>query len=140
MSPELEEEIFKKYPRLFQREDPDGQRFGSSCYEFSCGDGWFHIIDTLCRNIQNYSDNHQDGLDQEDAEYYQVTVQQVKEKFGSLRFYISGGDDYIYGMISMAEAISEKTCEDCGAKAEVTTKGWIRNLCFKCNDKPKEEE
>lgn len=138
MSPELEEKIFQKYPKMFPKEEQEeGHQRSLMCYGFSCGDGWYHIIDTLCRNIQAHIDQNIRGLDKEDAEHYQVTVEQVKEKFGSLRFYISGGDDYIQGMIVMAEALSSKTCEDCGAKAEVTTKGWIKNLCHNCNDRQK---
>ena len=30
----------------------------------------------------------------------------VKEKFGGLRFYVEGGDEYIQGLIAMSEAYS----------------------------------
>ena len=42
----------------------------------------------------------------------QVTLDQVKEKFGTLRFYYSGGDDYISGLVSMAESMTGVTCEE----------------------------
>lgn len=61
----------------------------------------------------------------------QVVVQQVKEKFGSLRFYYSGGDDYIGGLVSMAESMSGITCEECGAPGETGGTGWITTLCEK---------
>jgi hypothetical protein len=141
MSPELEKEILDKYPRLFPIEERgDKNQQSLMYYGFSCGDGWYQIIDSLCRNIQFYNDQQQHNLDPEDFEHYQVVVEQVKEKFGSLRFYVRGGDEYVYGMIRMAEAISAKTCEYCGAKAEITTKGWIKNICLKCNDKNKKQE
>jgi hypothetical protein len=59
----------------------------------------------------------------------QVTLDQVKEKFGTLRFYYTGGDDYISGMVRMAESMSALTCEECGSPGRVRRGGWIRTLC-----------
>ena len=59
----------------------------------------------------------------------QVTVDQVKEKFGALRFYYTGGDDEISGMVRMAESMSVLTCETCGKPGEQRFGGWIRTLC-----------
>jgi hypothetical protein len=59
----------------------------------------------------------------------QVTVDQVKEKFGGLRFYYTGGDDKIRGMVGMAESLSAITCEECGAPGDQRQGGWIRTLC-----------
>jgi hypothetical protein len=59
----------------------------------------------------------------------QVVATQVKEKYGTLRFYYAGGDDMIDGMVSMAEAMSERTCETCGAPGKLRTDGWLKTLC-----------
>ena len=59
----------------------------------------------------------------------QVTLDQVKEKFGTLRFYYTGGDDVIDGMVRMAESITAVTCEECGNIGEQRGGGWIRTLC-----------
>lgn len=59
----------------------------------------------------------------------QVTLDQVKEKFGTLRFYYSGGDDYIRGLVSMAESMSGSTCEECGNIGKSVGGGWITTLC-----------
>ena len=59
----------------------------------------------------------------------QVVVSQVKEKFGSLRFYYSGGDEAIDGMVRIAEGMSGCTCEECGAVGKGRSGGWIRTLC-----------
>ena len=59
----------------------------------------------------------------------QVTLDQVKEKFGTLRFYYSGGDDMIRGMVSMAESMSSVTCEECGKPGTSTSGGWIKTVC-----------
>jgi methanogenic corrinoid protein MtbC1 len=69
-------------------------------------------------------------------EIAQVTLDQVKEKFGTLRFYYTGGDDVIDGMVRMAESMSGVMCEGCGSPA--TTEGpedgfgWIRTECKTC--------
>jgi len=59
----------------------------------------------------------------------QVTLDQVKEKFGTLRFYYTGGDEYINGLVSMAESMSGVTCEQCGSPGTTGGQGWITTLC-----------
>ena len=59
----------------------------------------------------------------------QVTLDQVKEKFGTLRFYYTGGDDEISGMVRMAESMSGVTCEECGNPGETKGQGWVVTLC-----------
>jgi hypothetical protein len=58
-----------------------------------------------------------------------IHIQQIKEKFGGLRFYYYGGDDQIHGMVRMAELWAGHTCETCGNKGERRQGGWIRTLC-----------
>lgn len=65
---------------------------------------------------------------------HQVVVEQVKEKFGTLRFYYQGGDDQIHGMVRMAEAMSAVTCEQCGVPAKTGGRGWISTLCDSCRE------
>jgi hypothetical protein len=59
----------------------------------------------------------------------QVVASQVKEKFGTLRFYYSGGDEYISGIEAMADSMSAVTCETCGAPGKPRKGGWIQTLC-----------
>ena len=63
------------------------------------------------------------------AAVHQVVVRQVKEKFGTLRFYYDGGDDKIDGMVRMAESMSAVICEQCGAPGTVGGSRWISTLC-----------
>ena len=65
-------------------------------------------------------------------EYFPVRFDQVKEKYGGLRLYFSGGDEYVEGLISMAEAFSYTVCEVCGNKGESNKGGWISTLCESC--------
>ena len=59
----------------------------------------------------------------------QLKIDQVKEKFGGLRFYVSGGDREIQGMISFAEYLCGKTCEVSGEEGKLCTRGsWYKTL------------
>jgi hypothetical protein len=68
----------------------------------------------------------------------QVTLDQVKEKFGTLRFYYTGGDEYISGMVTMAEAMSGVICESCGNPGKQTSGGWIKTICQPCETEREE--
>ena len=74
--------------------------------------------------------------------YRQVVALQAKEKFGTLRFYYSGGDDYIRGVVSMAESMSARTCETCGS-TDKTVKpnpgSWVAIRCDKCRKSKKKK-
>jgi hypothetical protein len=145
MTPEKDEALCKKYPKIFRDRNGSPQETCMN-WGFSCGDGWYDIIDTLCYQIQQHVDNNfgqqpylvkQGSLKEEDvkpAEHFQVVAAQVKEKFGGLRFYVTGGDPEVYGMIRMAEAMSYRTCETCGNKGKTEGPGWIRTLCDPCRD------
>jgi hypothetical protein len=70
-----------------------------------------------------------------------INIGQIKEKFGGLRFYYSGGDNSIGGMVFLAERLSYKICETCGSTKNVTqTEGWIKTLCEDCMTKIKKNE
>ena len=92
---------------------------------FCCGEGWWPIIAELCSQIQN----HINWKNRQLEIVPQVVVGQIKEKFGGLRFYYSGGDDEISGMVRMAEAWANNTCETCGAPGKRRDGGCIKTLC-----------
>ena len=122
MSPELEQTLVAKYPKIFNIENTDA-RMPFPMFGIQCGDGWYDLLDTLCYQIQWYLDHNAD----KDTE--QVTVAQIKEKFGTLRFYENGGDLYIAAYIQMAQALSARICEVCGNRGVVRGGGWLRTLC-----------
>jgi hypothetical protein len=108
------------------------------CWGFECGDGWYNILNLLMSNIQHYTDWNNDNFAKGYKQYKQVpqvTLDQVKEKFGTLRFYYTGGDEHISGMVRMAESMSAVTCESCGNPGEQTRGGWIKTTCKPCEDK-----
>lgn len=61
-------------------------------------------------------------------------VDQVKEKFGGLRFY-SPGNDRIYHLVDLAERACSLTCEECGKYAKLRcNRGWYSTLCDGCQE------
>jgi len=63
--------------------------------------------------------------------YPQLIAVQIKEKFGSLRFYTRNTSMGQNDVISFAESLSHKICEECGAMKDVLTYtcGWNHTLC-----------
>ena len=124
MNQELTNTLFERYPKIFSNRNGDLKE-SLMFFGFECRDGWFDLIDSLCRNIQNYID----WTNRKSVVVQQIVAIQVKEKFGGLRFYYSGGDDHINGIVSMACAMSTQICEVCGNKGSVRGGGWISTLC-----------
>lgn len=141
MKKELEEKLFKKYPKIFRQKDLSMAET-CMCWGIGTGDGWYNLIDMLCSQLQFNTDKNK---------YPQVEAVQVKEKFGTLRFYynvLSKKEDkyferhsgVIEGLVDFAEFLSGSICEGCGINQEITqTKGWISTLCKKCLQKRKDK-
>ena len=64
--------------------------------------------------------------------YTGFAVEQVKQKYGGLRFYCPS-NDAIDALISVAENAAYHTCEACGKPGKVRPGGLIEVLCDKCN-------
>lgn len=60
-----------------------------------------------------------------------ITIDQIKEKFGGLRFYFTGGDAQINGMVRFAEYLCDHTCEVTGkaGKSYTNSHNWTKTLC-----------
>lgn len=136
MRDELDNLLVQKYPKIFRDRNKSMQET-CMCWGFSHGDGWFEILEAACSNIQHHVDwkrrQHLELSDEEFDEQHQVIAAQVKEKFGGLRFYVDNCDDYVRGVIAMAESMSYRTCEGCGNHGVKRTSGWIRTLCDTCH-------
>ena len=132
MKQEYDTYLCTTFPKMFvNRYKPMTET--TMCWGFECGNGWYKIIRGLCSNIQHHIDwrNRKNELNPNQPIVSQVTVDQVKEKFGTLRFYYTGGDDYIDGLVSMAESMSGITCEQCGNPGSTLGRGWLTTLCEK---------
>lgn len=97
----------------------------------SCGPGWYPLITTLHADLVAL-----------DPDY---VVYQVKEKFGTLRYYADPHTDdddawdRFVALIDDAQERSATTCERCSAPAQlcVTVRGsrrWYTTLCPACID------
>ena len=91
---------------------------------FECGRGWSDIILDLSLKIEEILNKNP-----EENEMYAV---QIKEKYGTLRFYMSCETDEIIDLISDTEALSSQTCESCGAPARMRGFRWVETKCDKC--------
>lgn len=164
MNPGLTHKLYSKYPAIFAR------RCG-----FEHGDGWYGIIDTMClamsanlTQLLVIEESRALALGIERCEktgkYWlevgipQVVAAQVKEKFGTLRFYydleyeplfreLAFGDDplpeasaiadqfssFLQGIVHYACTLSGRVCEVTGKAGEMHTtggmpNGWLRTL------------
>jgi len=118
---EFVKKLETKYPKMFSK--PIGG--------ISVGPGWWNIIETLCHQIYTHvewAQNQKEKYNRGDG-CLDVTISQIKEKFGGLRFYYSGGDGTVDGMVRMAEAWADQTCEECGNPGRSRNGGWIKTLC-----------
>lgn len=131
MNEELTKRLIEKYPKIFTHESGK-----PNYWSIDCGDGWYTLIEMLCDRIQSRCDcvKKSSTLNSDDWDIQtQFEAIQVKEKFGTLRIYGNGGDDYVFGLIEMAEQISSTICIQCGSNHNVKmTTGWITPFCEKC--------
>jgi hypothetical protein len=144
MDQELQNKLFEEYLDLFSNKDKD---IKTTCmaWGIECNNGWYDIIYDLCWMIKQHETNIADRIrirtknnqpnDKSDLDYFLVKFDQIKEKYGGLRIYFSGGDEYVEGLISMAESFSYKICEQCGQRGKPNKGGWISTLCDNCRNK-----
>lgn len=124
MSPEKTEDLFDRYPMLYRGKD-EGIQKNLMVFGFECGDGWFDLIDELSRQICELSP--------------MTKAFQVKEKYGTLRFYVGVADpstsSVVFDIIDDFEECSGKICEECGASGTSKTlfNQRIKTLCGRCS-------
>ena len=137
MKQELDKELCRLAPTLF------ADRFGAMkntamCWGFDIGDGWFSILKEVALKLEHilaeYKKNDPQGWQ---YGFYRAT--QVKEKYGTLRIYMSGSNDEIDAIIDKAESQSSKTCEVCGKPGKTRGGYWIVTRCLKCWKKEKSD-
>lgn len=94
-----------------------------SGFDGTVEDGWVPILDRLAADLV------QMGWDRR--------LDQVKEKFGTLRFYVPQETEEMSRRIEEAEDESARTCEDCGRPGVLRFGGWLKTLCDGCEEKRK---
>jgi hypothetical protein len=108
----LDKLLYKKYPLLYQQRNLS-PRETLMCWGFTHGDGWYGIIDAISATLT--------ALDPE------AQTIQVKEKFGTLSYYLSAR--VCHDMVIAAENYSGRVCEETGYPGQMmVSHGWYSTL------------
>lgn len=138
MNKELELKLVEKYPTILMDYGGD-KRHTCMHWGMECGDGWYDLLDTLLQKLDFISKHS--GV--------QVVANQIKEKFGTLRFYYSTiiktdlnidpiVEKIIDDIVSNAERRSAHICETTGKHGYLCQKnglGWMKTVSKEEADK-----
>lgn len=116
--------IIKEFPLLY--------KYGMT---FECGMGWYNIIYKLSLAIERILEDFEDvnpKVEGENCDFINIYATQVKEKYGTLRFYLSYETEEIEEIIEEAIAESSQTCEICGNFGKMRGEKWLIVRCDKC--------
>lgn len=132
MDEKLDDALVRDFPILYQNRYKNCQ-CTCMCWGFECDSGWESLIRELSEKLENYNLKHKKNP---------VIAQQVKEKYGVLRFYFYGGDNNINNLIDEAENKSAEICEMCGKEGKLCIKNnyWYKTLCENCKIKLKYDD
>ncbi len=121
MCKDFEQRLAGRFPTWF---DVNGDvRHTLMAFGFQCGDGWFEILWRLCVNLEPLV------MELERETGRRLEVVEVKQKLGTLRFYVSHHSDPIDDRIAEAQLESSRTCEVCGQPGLWRRGHWIRTRC-----------
>ncbi|MET4278542.1 MULTISPECIES: hypothetical protein [unclassified Bradyrhizobium] len=113
--------LVESYPDLFH---PAGDPLTAEGWP-AVDDGWRDLLERACARIRKAV--------RADGGSFRAT--QIKEKFGSLRFYYRIRDlspraaARVQEAIDLAEARSATTCEVCGERGFLRAGGWLATRC-----------
>ena len=121
MSPEHTKELIGIYPELFSDLHP---REPFYLFGFECGDGWFDLLKDCIEKIKEICER----------DHVETKIAQIKEKYGTLRFYLDHYTNDIGTVVDEAEEKSKITCEECGKEGSLKQiRGWYSTKCNECN-------
>ena len=154
---DLENALAEKYSFMKKGRSLKDQRASGSINDLysafgcECSDGWYGLLDEMCTKIQAVYDENGSEPD--------IIIDQIKEKYGTLRFYYHFGDDnpgihaidFIGGqsvrfrpgkgdklhkriaeIVSWGEERSGEICEECGKPGKIRDLPYILTLCDDC--------
>jgi hypothetical protein len=104
--------------------------------EFECGPGWYNLIFDLSRKIETILEREQAFRCSYEYKEHWPTKKyavHVKEKYGTMRFYMSSETWEISELIEDAEALSSQTCEMCGNWAKMRGHEFMYVRCDECD-------
>ena len=130
--------LIKDFPFLMPCEILDKEEMQTYDYQVTWLDnmpiGWriaFGI--KMCEEIKNQLLRIPFGDSGTLLDNYKIT--DIKEKYGSLCWYDSCGNEEIKKIIDKYEKISWDTCIVCGSTATLESAGWISPYCEECAKK-----
>ena len=126
MKDELEELIISECPNLYA---DAGKSEMETCMHWglAVGDGWEPLIREVSIKLEKLIIE----LPEEERSKYKAA--QVKEKFGTLRFYMNSETEEMSEAIREAEHKSCVTCERCGKEGRTRNdRSWVKTLCDEC--------
>jgi hypothetical protein len=133
MNKALDQALVSAFPLLY-RDRYSNMRETAMCWGFP-GNGWFLILWNLSEQLEKLIQT----VPENERQHYRAA--QVKEKFGTLRFYLSASTDEMEKLIDEAETLSAKTCEDCGQPGVLRGGGWLITACDQhCKGRPPYQE
>jgi hypothetical protein len=117
-------ELIAEYPFLLPRNRFTGEVDLDYNYAYTeldaMPEGWRKAFgEQMCKEIKNALGKNLNNY----------RIMQIKEKFGSLRWYDNGATEKVNRIISKYEILSAVTCIECGEPATRVTKGWISPFC-----------
>lgn len=128
MSPELDAALVRDFPNLYNDRHGD-LKTTLMCWGFDHDDGWEPIIRELSAKLESII------VALPEHTRSKVKAMQVKEKFGTLCFYMTQETEEMTALIQAAEERSTNTCEICGVNpASLVSRnpdgrGWLKTLC-----------
>lgn len=156
MKRKLQDNLAKEFEFMRREPSPVDGIIGNlyDAFGIDTGDGWYQLLYDMCKEITEVLETAEEPV--------HIVVDQIKEKYGTLRFYyhfeglkpeiqavdfmglgsmrIMPGRDDVHQKISEIvvkyEDISGEVCETCGREGAVRTDlQWIRTLCDTCYSK-----
>lgn len=142
MDKQLDDKLCSDFPQLFRERHADKM---TTCmyWGFECDSGWEPLIRGLSVKLQFLSD----------VTGVQVIAKQVKNKLGTLRFYVGVDSENAKPgsnpdmVLSIAEDLcwhvlsqSAYYCEKCGEYGKIRKLPWIQPLCDKCYKETRKED
>jgi len=90
-------------------------------FYFECQDGWYQLLRIVISELARFN-KEQD----EENRCYPV---QIKEKYGTLRIYLTEEPETMEVLIETIEKLSGQTCEVCGEPGKLYSTGWHVTRC-----------
>jgi hypothetical protein len=132
MKEELDEALCKDFPHVFADRRKD-MKETAMCWGFP-GTGWEPLIREAAAKLEPLI-IAEIKKNPEAWDYGYLTTSQIKEKYGTLRWYFTACTDEMQDIIDLAEAKSCVTCETCGKEGKLRGSGWFYTACIEHTEK-----